>query len=143
MQEDKVPVFQAFDTLTLILPVLAGALETMTVHPERMRAAISADMLATDLADYLVRKGVPFREAHAAAGRAVRRAAERGTRLENLSMDEWQACGPFEADVYRVFDPMGSTQRRNATGGALLDAVRKQIQNAKGRMQNRNTQSGM
>jgi len=123
--------------------VLAGALETMTVHPERMRAAISADMLATDLADYLVRKGVPFREAHAAAGRAVRRAAERGTRLENLSMDEWQACGPFEADVYRVFDPMESTQRRNATGGTSPDAVRKQIQNAKGRMQNRNTQSGM
>lgn len=131
LQEDKLPVFQAFDTLTLILPVLAGALETMTVHPERMRAAISAEMLATDLADYLVRKGVPFREAHAAAGRAVRRAAEQGTSLENLSMDEWQACGPFDADVYRVFDPMESIQRRNAIGGTSPDSVKKQIAKAK------------
>ncbi|GAB4484492.1 MAG: argininosuccinate lyase [Anaerolineales bacterium] len=131
LQEDKAPVFQAFDTLTLILPVLAGALETMTVRPERMREAITADMLATDLADYLVRKGIPFREAHAAAGRVVRAAAERGISLEKLLLNEMQAFGSFESDVYQVFEPVESVKRRNATGGTGPDSVKKQIAKAR------------
>jgi len=131
LQEDKVPVFQAFDTLMSVLPVLAGALETMTVHPEKMRAAIDASMLATDLADDLVRKGVPFREAHAMVGRAVRSAAEKGVSVDQLSLNEMQAWGPFEADVERLFDPMESVKRRNATGGTSPDAVGKQIEKAK------------
>lgn len=131
LQEDKVPVFQAFDTLMVILPVLAGALETMTIHPEKMRAAIDSAMLATDLADYLVRKGVPFREAHAAAGKAVRLAAEKGIGLEKLSLTEWQALGSFESDVYQVFDPLESVKRRNATGGTSPQSVQKQIAKAK------------
>ncbi|GAB4467118.1 MAG: argininosuccinate lyase [Anaerolineales bacterium] len=128
LQEDKVPVFQAFDMLTLILPVLAGAIETMTVHPERMRAAIDASMLATDLADYLVRKGIPFREAHGIAGKAVRAAAEKGVSLDQIPWDEWQALGPFEADVKEVFDPRKSVERRNAIGGTSPQSVKKQIQ---------------
>jgi argininosuccinate lyase len=131
LQEDKVPVFQAFDTLTVILPVLAGALETMTVRPEKMLAAIDSAMLTTDLADYLVRKGIPFREAHAAAGKSVRVAAEKGISLEKLSLNEWQAIGRFESDVYQVFDAMESVKRRNATGGTSPDSVKKQIQKAK------------
>ncbi len=131
LQEDKGPVFQAFDTLMMILPVLAGALETMTVRPERMRAALDASMLATDLADYLVRKDVPFREAHAAVGRVVRAAAERGVGVDQLSLSEMQAWGPFEADVERLFDPSESVKRRNATGGASPDSVREQIEKAK------------
>ncbi len=140
LQEDKVPVFQAFDTLTMILPVLAGALETMTVKPEKMLAAIDSAMLATDLADYLVRKGIPFREAHAAAGKSVRVAAEKGISLDKLSMDEWKSIGAFESDlsrdalwrdVYQVFDPMESVKRRNATGGTSPDSVKKQINLAK------------
>ncbi|PWH17047.1 MAG: argininosuccinate lyase [Anaerolineae bacterium] len=139
LQEDKVPVFQAFDTLTLILPVLAGALQTMTIHADRMRAAIDAAMLATDLADYLVRKGVPFREAHAAAGKSVRVAAEKGVSLEKLPLNEMQALGSFESDVYQVFEPLESVKRRNATGGTSPDSVRKQLKTAKaiiGQMQN-------
>lgn len=131
LQEDKVPVFQAFDTLMSVLPVLAGALRTMTVHPEKMRAAIDASMLATDLADDLVRKGVPFREAHAMVGRAVRAAAEKGVSVDQLSLNEMQAWGPFEADVERLFDPLESVKRRNATGGTSPDSVRKQIEKAK------------
>lgn len=131
LQEDKVPVFQAFDTLTVILPVLAGALETATAKTEKMAAAIDPAMLATDLADYLVRKGIPFREAHSAAGKAVRQAAEKGVRLDQLSLNEWQSLGAFESDVYQVFDPMESVKRRNATGGTSPDSVQKQIQNAK------------
>jgi argininosuccinate lyase len=131
LQEDKVSVFQAFDTLTMILPVLAGALETMTVKPEKMLAAIDSAMLATDLADYLVRKGIPFRQAHAAAGRAVAAAAQKGISLDQLSLNEWQAFGSFESDVYQVFDPMESVKRRNATGGTSPDSVRKQLEKAK------------
>jgi argininosuccinate lyase len=134
LQEDKVPVFQAFDTLTVILPVLAGALESMTVKPQRMLEAIDSAMLATDLADYLVRKGIPFREAHTAAGKAVRVAAEKGISLDKLSMDEWQGIGAFESDVYKVFEPMESVKRRNATGGTSPDSVKKQINLAKNKI---------
>jgi argininosuccinate lyase len=128
LQEDKAPVFQAFDTLTLILPVLAGALETITVNQERMLSAIDASMLATDLADYLVRKGIPFREAHGMAGKAVRLAAEKGVSLDQIPLNEWQAWGPFDADVKEVFDPRKSVERRNAIGGASPQSVKKQIQ---------------
>ena len=131
LQEDKTPVFQATDTLLAILPVLAGALETMTVNEKRMAAAIDASMLATDLADYLVRKGVPFREAHGMAGQAVRVAVEKGVSLDKLSLNEWQAVGPFDADVKDVFDPMKSVEARNAIGGTSPQSVKNQIQKAK------------
>jgi argininosuccinate lyase len=128
LQEDKVPVFEATDTLLVVLPVLAGALEIMTVHEQRMLAAIDASMLATDLADYLVRKGVPFREAHGMAGNAVRATAEKGVGLDKLSLNEWQAIGPFEADVNEVFDPLKSVEQRNAIGGTSPQSVRNQIE---------------
>ena len=131
LQEDKVPVFQATDTLLAILPVLSGALKTMTVKKEKMRAAIDPSMLATDLADYLVHKGLAFREAHTVTGMAVRAAAEKGVELDQLSQDEWQALGPFEADVAQVFDVMKSIQKRNAIGGTSPQSVKKQIQTAK------------
>jgi argininosuccinate lyase len=131
LQEDKVPVFQATDTLLAILPVLAGALQTMTINEKRMAGAIDASMLATDLADYLVRKGVPFREAHRIAGKAVHVAAEKGVDLDKLSLNEWQALGPFEADVKDVFDPMKSVEARNAIGGTSPQSVKEQIQKAK------------
>ena len=130
LQEDKVPVFQATDTLLAILPVLAGALKTMTIKKEKMSAAIDASMLATDLADYLVRKGMPFREAHAVAGKAVRAAAEKGVSLDELSLNEWQALGPIEADVKDVFDTLKSING-NALGGTSPQAVKEQIQIAK------------
>ena len=131
LQEDKVPVFQATDTLLAILPVLAGALKTMTIKKEKMSAAIDASMLATDLADYLVRKGMPFREAHAVAGKAVRAAAEKGVSLDELSLNEWQALGPIEADVKDVFDALESINEENALGGTSPQAVKEQIQIAK------------
>jgi len=130
LQEDKVPVFQATDTLLAILPVLAGALETMTVNEKRMLAAIDASMLATDLADYLVRKGMPFREAHGMVGKAVRVAAEKGVSLDKLSQKEWQAIGPFDSSVKDVFDPMKSVESRKAIGGTSPQSVKNQIQKA-------------
>ena len=137
LQEDKLPVFQAYDTLVSILPVLAGALHTITLHPERMRAAIDPGMLATDLADTLVEKGLPFRQAHTLAGQAVQLAAKKGKSLDTLTLDEFQSLDPiFDKDVYLVFDPQQSVARRNATGGTAPEAVRDQLKNAKSRMQN-------
>jgi argininosuccinate lyase len=133
LQEDKVPVFQATDTLLAILPVLAGALKTMSVNKERMSAAIDASMLATDLADYLVRKGMPFREAHGFAGKAVRVAGEKKIGLDEMSLEAYQALSPmFEADVYQVFDPMQAIEKRNAIGGTSLQSVKNQIKKIKG-----------
>ena len=133
LQEDKAPVFQATDTLLAILPVLAGALRTITVKAEKMRNAIDPTMMATDLADYLVNKGVPFREAHAMAGKAVRAAGEGKVSLEKMSLEAYQAISPvFEADVYQVFDPMKSIEKRNAVGGTSLQSVKNQIEKIKG-----------
>ena len=131
LQEDKLPVFNAYDTLLALLPVLSGAVETIRPRPERMRAAIDAAMLATELADYLVVKGTPFREAHAIAGKAVRAAAEKGVSLDQLPLNEWQALGAIESDVYAVFDPQKSVEKRNAIGGTAPQAVQKQIEQAK------------
>jgi len=132
LQEDKLPVFNAYDMLLTLLPVLAGAVETIIPRPERMRAAIDSAMLATDLADYLVFKDIPFREAHAIAGKAVRLAAEKGVSLDQLSLNEWQALGSnIEDDVYAVFDPQKSIEKRNAIGGTASESVQKQIAQAK------------
>jgi argininosuccinate lyase len=128
LQEDKAPVFQATDTLLAILPVVAGALRTINVRPERMRAAIDSFMMATDLADYLVSKGIPFREAHAMAGKAVRVAGEKMVGLDEMPFEVYQALSPaFEADVVQVFDPLKSVEKRNAIGGTSRQAVKNQI----------------
>ena len=76
LQEDKEPLFDSVDTLLIALPVAAGVLETLAIRPERMAAALGDELLATDLADYLVRRGVPFRQSHELAGQAVK--AQRG-----------------------------------------------------------------
>ena len=131
LQEDKLPVFQVTDTLLMVLPVLAGALQTMVVNKERMLAAIDSTMLATDLADYLVYKGTPFREAHSIAARAVRFALEKGLELDELSPSEWRALGPFEADVVQAFDVRRSVEKRSAVGGTSPQAVKEQIAEAR------------
>jgi argininosuccinate lyase len=135
LQEDKAPVFQATDILLAILPVLAGALRTITVRAGRMLSAIDSALLATDLADYLVEKGVPFRKAHEMAGQAVRAAEEKKISLEEMPLEEYQAIGgalggvknPFEADLYQVFDRRNSVARRTATGGTSPQSVKLQL----------------
>ncbi len=129
LQEDKVPVFTAFDTLMALLPVLAGAMRTLTVHAGRMEKAIDAAMMATDLADYLVARGVPFREAHALVGQAVQLALKHDLSLDALPLDEYQALHPaFDDGVYAVFDPRQSIARRQAWGGTAPKAVEEQIE---------------
>ena len=112
LQEDKPSVFQATDILLAVLPVIAGALRTITVKPERMRAAIDSFMMATDLADYLVGKGIPFEDpCDCRKSRPCRVDASRKIGLDELSLEAYQSLSPaFEADVYQVFDPMRSVE---------------------------------
>jgi argininosuccinate lyase len=131
LQADKSLVFSACDLLELLLPVTSGVLRTLTVNAGRMRADIDPAVLATDLADQLVQKGVPFREAHHAVGRAVRRAGELGVALNELPLAEWQALHPaFDAGLYEVFDVERALARRGAYGGTAPGAVRTQLQEA-------------
>ena len=135
LQEDKQPVFEATDILLVMLPVIANALRTITVKVERMRDAIDSTMMATDLADYLVDKGIPFRETHAIAGKIVRLAEEKKVGMEKMPLEAYQAeCPEFEADVYQVFDALKSIEKRNAVGGTSLKSVTMQIAECK--MQN-------
>ncbi|MBL8144908.1 MAG: argininosuccinate lyase [Anaerolineae bacterium] len=128
LQEDKEALFDSVDTLSLILPVLIAVVRSLRLNPDNMRAALSDDMLATDLADYLVRKGAPFREAHHIVGRAVAQASQRGIGLPALSLSDLQELSPaFDPDVTAVFDFEQSVARRAAQGGTAPEAVRAQI----------------
>ena len=132
LQEDKIPVFAAFDTLMTLLPVMANALRGVTIHAEKMEAAIDTTMMATDLADYLVGLGIPFREAHALTGQAVRLALENGKSLDELTLSEYQAIHKeITESVYKVFDPRVSIARRKAFGGTAPEVVKEQIKLAK------------
>lgn len=132
LQEDKLPVFYAYDNLVSLLPVLAGALHTLTVNRERARAGLDPGLLATDLADYLVVRGVPFREAHKTVGRVVGIAVSRGISLDRLSLAELQALHPaFAEDVHQVFDPLRSVSRRESYGGTAPSAVATQLAEAR------------
>jgi argininosuccinate lyase len=128
LQEDKEPVFDAFDILHKVLPVMAGIITTLLVHPQKLQAALDPAMLATDLADYLVRKGTPFREAHHLVGRVVRRAAEIGVCINQLSTAEFQAISSkFDADVSGVFNMEASIASRSTTGGTAPEQLQCQI----------------
>jgi len=125
-QEDKEPLFDVADTLIDTLRVFAGLLEGVTVNPEAMRrAALEGFATATDLADYLVKKGLAFREAHEAVSRAVRFASERGLELAALPLAELQRFSPLIADdVFEVLTLEGSLRARNHIGGTAPAQVR-------------------
>ena len=132
LQEDKQAVFETFDTLSAVLPVIAGALETLTIYPDVMLAAISPEMMATDLADYLVGKGVPFREAHQLVGQVVLHAKEQGKTIENLAIEVYQQISPlFGADIYQVLQVENSLARHNVVGGTAPSAVMTQLEAAR------------
>jgi argininosuccinate lyase len=131
LQEDKEPLFDALDTLKLALPVAAGVVRTLRVNAQAMAAALDDAMLATDLADYLVRHGVPFRQSHELVGRAVRRAEALGLPLRDLPLAEFQAISEaFDANLYAVFDYRRSVEARDSYGGTATTAVRQQIERA-------------
>jgi argininosuccinate lyase len=132
LQEDKEGLFDAIDTLKMELPIASGVIRTLEVKAERMAEALEEGMLATDLADYLVRKGVPFRQSHHLVGEAVRRAEESGVSLDELELSTYQAISPaFDEDVYEVFDFERSVEARAAEGGTAPSAVWAQVERAR------------
>ena len=134
MQEDKEPLFDTVDTLEAIFRVLPPMLGSLTFQVDRMREAAGAHYsTATDLADYLVRRGLPFREAHEVVGQAVRHAIARGCELGGLSLEELRRLSPLIADdVYPALTVEASLRARAVVGGTAPEAVRRQLAHVKG-----------
>uniref|UniRef100_A0A8C8ZPZ6 Argininosuccinate lyase n=1 Tax=Prolemur simus TaxID=1328070 RepID=A0A8C8ZPZ6_PROSS len=127
-REDKEAVFEVSDTMSAVLQVATGVISTLQIHRENMAQALSPDMLATDLAYYLVRKGMPFRQAHEASGKAVFMAETKGVALNQLSLQELQTISPlFSGDVSRVWDYGHSVEQYGALGGTARSSVDWQI----------------
>ncbi len=132
LQEDKEPLFDAADTLETALPVMTGLINSLQLRPERMAAQLEPGLLATDLADYLARRNVPFREAHHLVGQAVRLAEERGVALTALSAADLQSISQhFGKDAADVLDIQRSLASRAVTGGTAPTALAQQLQAAK------------
>ena len=132
MQEDKEPLFDTIETVWMSLEVFASVWDTMTLRSDRTVAALDGMILATDLADYLTRKGVPFRECHHIVGGVVKRAIEDGIRLESLSLETLkEASELFDDDVREVLSYSASTDARDVEGGTSRRSVEAQIENGK------------
>lgn len=128
LQDDKRVLFDAVDTISLVLPAFTGALAECKFQPLKMESALSSTMMATDLADYLVRKGATFREAHGSVGRLVRVAEERNCELGTLSAEDFRAAHAlFGADVFHALSPRESVAQREVPGGTGPHAVNEQL----------------
>jgi len=135
LQEDKVPLFDTIDTLLLTLPAISAAISSTELRADRMGASMDEQLLATDLADYLVRRGVPFRVSHDVVGRLVRLSETRGVALSGLRLEEYRDVhDAFEADVFEVFDWRVSVEARNADGGTSTRSVSNQLDEARRRI---------
>ena len=132
LQDDKAALYDTADTLALTLPAVAGAIRGAAFQPARLRAALDPALLATDLADYLVRKGVPFRTSHEVVGRVVRRAEALGCSIAELSAETLaEEHEAFGGDVAEVFDPARSADARAVSGGTGREAVAEQLELAR------------
>ncbi|MCA9926122.1 MAG: argininosuccinate lyase [Anaerolineales bacterium] len=128
LQEDKEPVFDTFDTLTLTIPVMTGLIQTLTINHKRMANQLEPSLLATDLADYLVKRDVPFREAHGLVGQVVHLAENKKIRLTELTLTDLQTISPyFGADVISIFNFESALRNRGVPGGTSPDAVAAQL----------------
>jgi argininosuccinate lyase len=129
LQEDKRPLFDSVDTVREALDIFIEMLPEITIHADRMEAAAAdPNLLATDLAEYLVKKGMPFRDAHEAVGELVARAIGAGHALNNVSLLEMQEISRlFEDDVLAVFDLRDSMAKRTAVGAPSPQNVAAQI----------------
>ena len=129
MQEDKEPLFDAIDTAELCLPVFAAMVDTLTVRPKDMaRAAAGGFINATDCADYLVKKGLPFREAYMIVGRLVNLCIKTGDTLDTLTLRDFRAIsGLFDTDVYQALSLKACVNGRKVYGGPARESVEKQI----------------
>ncbi|QGN13762.1 argininosuccinate lyase [Kluyveromyces marxianus] len=131
MQEDKEPLFDCLTTVEHSVLIATGVISTLSINKEKMEGALTMDMLATDLADYLVRKGVPFRETHHISGQAVALAEKLNlSGIDKISLEQYKSIDArFDSDVFEVFNFEKSVERRDATGGTAKSAVLKQLKN--------------
>ncbi|MCR5815943.1 MAG: argininosuccinate lyase [Ruminococcus sp.] len=129
MQEDKEAIFDAIDTVKLCLTTFIPMLDTMRVIPENMRAAAAKGFInATDCADYLVKKGLPFRDAYKITGTLVHTCIEKGLTLETLPLEDYKAlCETFDEDVYEAISLDTCVMQRKAAGGPAPESVKAQI----------------
>ncbi len=136
LQEDKEAIFDAVDTVTLCLDILPDMLRTAQFHKERMASAASRGFLnATDCADYLVKKGIPFRDAYKVSGQLVNRCMALDCTLETLPLSEYKELSPlFDGDVYAAIDLLNCVNGRNVYGGPAPEQVKKQIALAEERL---------
>ena len=130
MQEDKEAIFDAVDTVKLCLTTFIPMLDTMKVIPENMRAAAAKGFInATDCADYLVKKGLPFRDAYKITGTLVHTCIEKGLTLETLPLDDYKAlCETFDEDVFEAISLDTCVMQRKAAGGPAPESVKAQIE---------------
>jgi argininosuccinate lyase len=133
LQEDKEPVFDAVETLRLVLPAITGTVASLTFDRDRLAAAsVGGFALATDLAEELVTRGVPFREAHEIVGEVVKLAEERGVDLDGLVPEELASIHPaLDAEVAARFDPQQAIDRRDGINGTATASVRAQLERAR------------
>uniref|UniRef100_A0A8C1Q5R5 Argininosuccinate lyase n=1 Tax=Cyprinus carpio TaxID=7962 RepID=A0A8C1Q5R5_CYPCA len=129
LQEDKEAMFDTYDTVHAVLQVATGVISTLMVNQPAMERALSPDMLATDLAYHLVRKGMPFREAHSCAGKAVYIAESKNIHLSQITVEDLQTVSPlFDKDVSSVWDYNRSVEQYSAPGGTARSSVTAQIE---------------
>uniref|UniRef100_A0A7N8Y0I6 Argininosuccinate lyase n=1 Tax=Mastacembelus armatus TaxID=205130 RepID=A0A7N8Y0I6_9TELE len=129
LQEDKEAMFDCYDTVHAVLQVTSGVMSTLKINQSVMEAALSPDMLATDLAYYLVRKGVPFREAHGISGKAVFTAESKNITLNQLTVEDLSAISPlFGSDVSSVWNYRSSVEQYSAPGGTAKSSVTAQVE---------------
>ncbi len=130
MQEDKEPVFDAVDTVSQCVPVFTAMLDTLTVKEKNMRKAASGGFInATDCADYLVKKGIPFRDAYMIVGRLVNMCIQTGENLETLTLKDFRAIsGAFGEDIYEALELATCVGGRKVFGGPAPESVLKQIE---------------
>ncbi|KAJ7940746.1 putative argininosuccinate lyase [Mycena leptocephala] len=128
LQEDKEPLFDTVDNISASLKIAEGVVATMDVHADKMHKALTMDVLATDLADYLVRKGIPFRETHHVSGRAVALAESRKCQLNELTLADFKSLHEnFSEDIHSIFDFEASVERRESIGGTSKKMVERQV----------------
>ena len=129
MQEDKEPVFDAIDTVEMCLPVFAAMIDTMTVRTDNMRKAAGKGFInATDCADYLTKKGMPFRDAYTVTGKLVAACTAQGQTLEDLTLEELKTVSDlFEADVYEAINLENCMALRSSYGGPAVSETTRQI----------------
>ena len=129
MQEDKEAVFDAVETVKMCLKVFAPMIETMTSRPDNMKKAAQSGFInATDLADYLVKKGLPFRSAYKISGQIVARCIQEGLVLETLPLEEYRKYSDlFDEDLYHEIDLLTCVEKRISEGGTSVSSVEAQI----------------